>query len=156
MVALIAVGVPQAAMAKQGAQAFRVVGIADGDTLTALGADNQLVKCRLYGIDAPEKKQAFGQASKLSLSQLAFGRSAHIDITGRDRYGRAICKVAVGGIDVNKEQITRGMAWMYRQYARDISYSAAEQGAQARRVGIWRDAEPVPPWDFRRKGARKS
>jgi micrococcal nuclease len=135
---------------------YQVVGVADGDTLTALSPNLERVKCRLYGIDAPEKKQAFGQASKLSLAQLSFGRSATIDIVGRDRYGRAICKIAVAGVDVNKEQIVRGMAWMYRQYAKDISYSDAEGRAQARRVGIWRDNQPVPPWDFRRKGRSKT
>ncbi len=78
--------------------------------------------------------------------------SAGFDIVGRDRYGRAICKIAVAGVDVNKEQIARGMAWMYRRYARDRSYSDAELNAQARRVGIWREPQPVAPWDFRRKG----
>jgi len=139
-----------------GAQAYRVVKIADGDTLTALSADLQQVKCRLYGIDAPEKKQAFGQASKLSLAELSFGRTALIDIVGRDRYGRAICRVAVAGIDVNKEQIARGMAWMYREYAKDSAYSDAESAAQARRVGIWRDARPVPPWTFRKAARNRS
>ena len=138
------------------AQSYRVVKIADGDTLTALSENMQQVKCRLYGIDAPEKKQAYGQASKMSLAQLSFGRSAQIDIVGRDRYGRAICRVAVGGVDVNKEQIARGMAWMYRQYADDRSYSDAEMVAQLRRVGIWREARPVPPWAFRRAGRQRS
>lgn len=139
-----------------GAQAYRVIKIADGDTLTALDANLQQVKCRLYGIDAPEKKQAFGQASKMSLAELSFGRSALIDIVGRDRYGRAICRVAVAGVDVNKEQIARGMAWMYREYAKDSAYSDAESAAQARRVGIWRDAQPVPPWAFRRAGRQRA
>ena len=136
--------------------AYRVVGVSDGDTLTVLGSSHRPIKCRLYGIDAPEKKQAYGQASKLSLSQLSYGRTAAIDIVSRDRYGRAVCKIAVDGVDVNKEQIARGMAWMYRRYASDRSYSDAEGRAQARRVGIWRDTQPVPPWDFRRKGFGKT
>lgn len=135
---------------------YRVVKIADGDTLTALSEQNRQLKCRLYGIDAPEKRQAFGQASKISLAQLAFGRSAQIDIVGRDRYGRAICRVAVAGVDVNKEQIARGMAWMYRQYADDRAYSDAESVAQARRIGIWIEAQPVPPWTFRKAGRNRS
>lgn len=138
------------------AESYRVVKIADGDTLTALGADLQQVKCRLYGIDAPEKKQAYGQASKLSLAELAFGRSAQIDIVGHDRYGRAICRIAVAGVDVNKEQIARGMAWMYRRYAKDATYSDAEAAAQDRRIGLWREAQPVPPWDFRKAGRRRA
>ncbi|QYF96141.1 thermonuclease family protein [Massilia sp. PAMC28688] len=132
------------------ASAYRVVGVSDGDTLTALGKGRERVKCRLYGIDAPEKKQAYGQASKASLAALAFGRSAMIDVVGRDRYGRSLCKVAVNGLDVNREQIARGMAWMYRRYARDANYSDAEMAAQAHRRGVWGDSDPVAPWDFRR------
>lgn len=129
---------------------YRVVGVSDGDSLTALSIDHERVKCRLYGIDAPEKKQAYGQASKASLAALSFGRSAVIDVVGRDRYGRSVCKVQVNGLDVSREQIARGMAWMYRRYAKDVAYSDAEAVAQARGLGVWRDSDPVPPWDFRR------
>lgn len=153
LVALASAGLAQA---KNVSVDYRVVGISDGDTLTALGADRERLKCRLYGIDAPEKKQAFGQQSKLSLSELSYGRTASISIVGRDRYGRAICKIAVGGVDVNKEQIARGMAWMYRRYAKDRTYSDAEVKAKSRRIGIWRDTQPVPPWDFRRKPFAKT
>jgi endonuclease YncB( thermonuclease family) len=160
LVVLALAGIPFSAWAStlghQAGATYRVVGVADGDTLTALSPSFERVKCRLYGIDAPEKKQAFGQASKLSLSELSFGRAASIDIVGRDRYGRAICKIAVAGVDVNKEQIARGMAWMYRRYAKDPTYSEAEGRAQSRRIGIWRDARPVPPWDFRRKPVRRA
>lgn len=133
------------------ASTYRVVGISDGDTLTALSGGRERVKCRLYGIDAPEKKQAYGQASKASLAALSFGRSAVIDVMGHDRYGRALCKVQVNGLDVNREQIARGMAWMYRQYARDADYSDAEMAARAHGLGVWRDSDPVAPWDFRRQ-----
>jgi micrococcal nuclease len=156
LLALAACCMASQGFAKQEAQAYRVVKIADGDTLTALSTSNEQIKCRLYGIDAPEKKQAFGQASKLSLAQLSFGRSAQIEIVGRDRYGRSICRIAVAGVDVNKEQIVRGMAWMYRQYAKDRAYSDAETTAQARRIGIWREAQPVPPWTFRKAGRNRS
>ena len=133
-------------------ETYRVVKIADSDTLTALSATRRQLKCRLYGIDAPEKRQAFGQASKVSLAALSYGRPAQIEVVGRDRYGRAICRVAVGGVDVNREQIVRGMAWMYRRYASDFDYSAAEITARTRRVGIWREIDPVPPWAFRKSG----
>lgn len=138
-----------------GASVYRVIGVADGDTLTALSNDRERVKCRLYGIDAPEKKQAYGQASKASLAALSFGRSAVIDVMGHDRYGRALCKVQVNGLDINREQIARGMAWMYRQYARDAAYSDAEMAARAHGLGVWRDSDPVPPWDFRRQRSSK-
>jgi endonuclease YncB( thermonuclease family) len=134
-----------------GAASFRVVGIADGDTITVLDDDKQMIKCRLYGIDAPEKAQPYGAQSKASLSELAFQRIAEIGFAGRDRYGRSICKVTVDGLDVNREQLLRGMAWMYRRYTGDASYDAAEVAARAAGRGLWRDSQAVPPWDFRRR-----
>lgn len=134
-----------------GAASYRVIGIADGDTITVLDDDKRMVKCRLYGIDAPEKHQAYGAESKASLSEMTFQRIADIGFSGRDRYGRSICKVNVDGLDVNREQLVRGMAWMYRRYAGDASYDAAEGAARAAGSGLWRDSLAVPPWEFRRR-----
>jgi len=133
----------------------RVVGVTDGDTITVLDADKVQHKIRLAGIDAPEKKQAFGNRSKESLSDLVFDKTVIVETEKRDRYGRQIGKVLVDGQDVNLVQIERGMAWFYRQYRSEQSandqrlYEAAEDAARAGRRGLWRDAEPVPPWDFR-------
>ena len=133
----------------------RVVGVADGDTITVLDADNVQQKIRLAGIDAPEKKQAFGNRSKESLSDMVFDKTVNVETEKRDRYGRQIGKVLVDGLDVNLVQVERGMAWFYRQYQREQSpndrrlYEAAEDAAKAGKRGLWRDTEPVPPWDFR-------
>ena len=133
-----------------------VVGVADGDTITVLDADKVQHKIRLAGIDAPEKKQAFGNRSKESLSALAFDKTVAVETTKRDKYGRQIGKVLVDGRDVYLVQVERGMAWFYRQYQREHSpndqrlYEAAEDAARAGKRGLWRDADPVPPWEFRR------
>jgi len=63
----------------------RVVGISDGDTIKVLDVTNTQHKIRLAGIDAPEKKQAFGQRSKVSLSDQIFGRDVTLDCGKRDR-----------------------------------------------------------------------
>jgi len=134
----------------------RVVGVADGDTITVLDADKVQHKIRLAGIDAPEKKQAFGNRSKESLSALTFDKTVAVETSKRDRYGRQIGKVLVNGRDVNLVQVERGIAWFYRQYQREQSpndrrlYEAAEDAARAGKRGLWRDADPVPPWEFRR------
>ena len=133
----------------------QVVGVTDGDTITVLDADKIQHKIRLAGIDAPEKKQAFGNRSKESLSDMVFDKTVNVETEKRDRYGRQIGKVLVNGQDVNLVQVERGMAWFYRQYQREQSpndrklYEAAEDAAKAGKRGLWRDAEPVPPWDFR-------
>lgn len=133
----------------------RVVAIADGDTITVLDAAKTQHKIRLAGIDAPEKAQAFGQRSKESLSDLVFDQAVTVETTKRDRYGRSVGTVLVDGLDANLEQIKRGMAWHYKAYEREQSpqerqdYAKAEEVARGARVGLWKDAQPVPPWDFR-------
>ena len=134
------------------AQTYTVVGVTDGDTVKVLSVENRQIKCRLYGIDAPEKNQAFGQKSKQSLSDLVYQRSVEVEIIDYDRYGRSVCRISANGIDVNREQIARGMAWMYRRYASDPLYSQAEASAKLRHFGLWSDSNPVPPWNFRRGG----
>ena len=133
----------------------RVVGVADGDTITVLDTDKVQHKIRLAGIDAPEKKQPFGNRSKESLSELAFDKTVAVETSKRDRYGRQIGKVLVNGRDVNLVQVERGMAWFYRKYRREQSpndqrlYEAAEDAAKAGKRGLWREADPVAPWEFR-------
>jgi endonuclease YncB( thermonuclease family) len=129
----------------------RVVGVMDGDTVRVLFAPATEIKCRLFGIDAPEKSQAFGQRSKDALASLVFGRQAAVEILDTDRYGRKICKLFVGAVDVNREQVASGMAWVYRQYTNDAAYIAAEDRARRRQVGLWQDHSAIPPWEFRRQ-----
>ena len=132
-----------------------VVGVADGDTITVLDGDKVQHKIRLAGIDAPEKKQPFGNRSKESLSELAYDKTVTVETDKRDKYGRQVGKVLVNGQDANLLQVDRGMAWFYRQYQRELSpndrrlYEAAEDSAKAERRGLWRDADPMPPWEFR-------
>ena len=133
----------------------RVVGIADGDTVTLLDANRQQHKIRLAGIDAPEKAQPFGARSKQNLSALVFDKQVAVEWNKQDRYGRTVGIVMVNGIDANLAQIKAGMAWWYRDYAKEQSaadrrlYERAEQQAQAQRLGLWADKNPAPPWDFR-------
>lgn len=98
----------------------RVVGVSDGDTITVIDNTNTQFKIRLAGIDAPEKKQAFGQVSKKALSDLVFGKQVNVEYDKQDRYGRTIGKVLVNGTDANLEQVKQGLAWFYRKYQGDM------------------------------------
>ncbi len=126
-----------------------VVGVSDGDTLTVLLEDKRQAKIRLAQIDAPEKKQDFGQAAKQSLSDMAYKKQVSVEYKEEDRYGRVVGKVIVDGLDVNLEQVKKGMAWVYRQYADDQVYFSAEDVAKNQSIGIWSQPEPTPPWEFR-------
>ena len=128
----------------------KVVGIADGDTLTVLTASKKQHKIRLAEIDAPEKHQPFGSKSKQSLSDLCFGKEAEVSPRVKDRYQRIVARVKCGGVDANAEQVNRGMAWVYRRYAKDHDLYVLEHGAKAEKRGLWADSSPTPPWQWRK------
>lgn len=130
----------------------KVVGISDGDTFTAINRDNLQLKIRVYGIDAPEKKQAFGNKAKEALSSMIFGKRIFIDVQSQDKYGRYISYAFTPeGEDVSLLMITQGMAWHYKEYDSTEKYSLAEQTARKKKVGLWTDSSPVAPWIFRKK-----
>lgn len=134
----------------------KVVGVADGDTITVLDKSNTQYKVRLSGIDAPEKHQPFGQVSKQSLSDLAFSKEVVVEWTKQDRYKRIVGKVLVNNSDVNLEQVNRGLAWHFKKYQKEQpvadreSYSQAEEQAKLNKLGLWVDKELIPPWDWRK------
>ena len=136
----------------------KVINVADGDTITILDNTNTQHKIRLTGIDAPEKRQAFGNVSKQSLADMVAGQSVAVEWVKADKYGRKLGKVLLAGLDCNLVQVKRGLAWHYKQYQREQSppdqqiYSAAEIEARQVQAGLWLDADPVPPWEFRHKG----
>lgn len=152
------------ALAESWQLAGTVVGVSDGDTITLLDDSQRQHKIRLDGIDAPEKGQAFGQASKRSMSELAFSKAATAECSKRDRYGREVCLVLVAGQDVGLIQLDRGMAWVFTRYERELpaerrqAYRSTEAAARAASAGLWADPEPVPPWEARkvRSGAAAS
>jgi endonuclease YncB( thermonuclease family) len=131
-------------------QACRVVGIADGDTMTVLCEGNEQVKIRIAEIDAPEKKQPFGTRSKQSLSDLCFGKQAEVFPEKTDRYGRTIARVKCEGQDASVHQVQAGMAWVYERYATDRSLFTLQNLARSKRLGLWADAGALPPWSWRR------
>ena len=135
----------------------KVIKIADGDTLTVL-VDREQVRIRLSGIDAPEKRQSYGTVSRQALADLAFGKNVTVQATKLDRYKRTVGKVIDdNGKDINLAMLEAGMAWHYRQYENEQSpadrviYRNAEEVARLNRTGLWREVDPVAPWDFRRK-----
>lgn len=133
----------------------KVVGISDGDTITVLDSSKAQHKIRLAGIDAPERSQAFGERSKQHLSDLVFGKTVTVDWSKTDKYGRTVGKVIVNGQDANLSQVQEGLAWHYKQYEKEQpvpdrgSYAQAEIAARTRKIGLWYDAAPIAPWDFR-------
>lgn len=135
--------------------AGRIVGVVDGDTVDLLSLSKELHRIRLAGIDAPEKSQPFGSVAKRALSDLVFDRQVVVLVGKSDRYGRLVGKVLVAGTDANLQMVRNGFAWHYKTFAREQSpddrerYAAAEVAARFGRQGLWVDAHPIAPWDFR-------
>lgn len=142
-----------------------IVGVTDGDTLTArcgrIGAYEQ-IKVRIAAIDAPEKKQPYGQRSRQALSRLCYAEKAVVTERDTDRYGRTVADVSCNGQDAGSRMVSEGWAWVY-----DYNKIATKRGgglfrlqdiARTQRLGLWADAKPVPPWDWRKsqRGQRES
>jgi len=134
----------------------KVVGVADGDTITALD-NGRPEKIRLYGIDRPEKGQAFGKKAKQFTSDMVFGKVVEVKRIGTDKYGRTVALVAVGVRLLNEELVKAGLAWVYDYYCSEPiceTWKSFQLRAKLDKRGLWRDPGPVPPWEFRRKRRR--
>lgn len=133
-----------------------VVGVSDGDTLTARCPTQdkahpyQQVKVRLAAIDAPEKAQPFGQRSRQHLADLCFKTEATITPKTKDRYGRTVADVECRSQDAGTAQVQAGMAWYYVKYGkRHEALADLEREARETRRGLW-SVEAMPPWQWRK------
>jgi micrococcal nuclease len=129
---------------------WRVVGVHDGDTITCITPEKEQVKIRLDAVDAPELGQPFGQAAKKALSEKVFGKDVTVVPKKKDKWGRTIGHVMVSGRDVNLELIEEGAVWHYKDYDNNKRLREAEQSARAAKIGLWQDADPIAPWDWRK------
>jgi endonuclease YncB( thermonuclease family) len=130
-----------------------VIAIADGDTMTVRCAEalsyNE-IHVRLAEIDAPEKRQPFGEKAKQHLADLCFKSMATVRPMRADRYGRTVARVECQGTDASGYQIDAGLAWAYTKYLTDKTLMDREIHARTERRGIWSSPDPVPPWEWRR------
>ena len=136
-----------------------VVGITDGDTLTArcgtdADASASTINVRLAEVDAPERHQPFGTRSREYLASLCFKRSAEVRPIaaggGLDRYGRTVAHVTCNGTDANAEQVRAGLAWVFDRYVIDRRLYSLQDEARVAHRGLWADAQPVAPWEWRK------
>jgi len=127
----------------------KVVGVSDGDTIKVL-KDGRQVKIRLAAIDCPEKGQPYGQKAKRFTADMVAGKVVKIWPTDTDRYGRIVAFIFVGDKNLNKELLSSGLAWHYKKYSRDPELAKLEFEARSKKIGLWKEPDPVPPWEWRR------
>jgi len=137
--------------------------VIDGDTVTLATREGTKLRVRLYGIDAPEVRhekmagQPYGKEAKEALTALALGRRVTVEIVDIDAHGRTVGIVHRSGVDINLEMVRSGYAWAYRRYLSSpyaSRYLDAEREARGRRLGLWKDANPGPPWEFKRRNRK--
>ena len=129
-----------------------VVTVIDGDTLTVADAAKRQHRLRLAGIDAPQAKQPYGVRSARSLAQLCLKKDAKVEWKEKQR-GLLVGQVTCADKDVNAEQVRRGMAWVSpRQTGPGSALYELEAYARLRKVGLWADEKPIPPWEWRSTG----
>jgi endonuclease YncB( thermonuclease family) len=134
----------------------RTKSVRDGDSINVTNEDGVLVNIRLYGVDAPETKQAFGYQAKKRLTQLVSRKAIIIENVDTDRYGRTVALVRLAdGTLVNEEMLRSGLGWVYEQFClrEDLCASLRQTQAEARRAGrgLWAEANPTPPWEWRKQ-----
>ena len=130
------------------AEQSKVIKISDGDMITVLSGKEQ-TKVRLYGIDAPEKKQDYGQRSKQFLASLIAGQVVEVEPKGEDRYKRTLGIIHYKGQDINAQMVLNGYAWAYIKYSR--IYVDQEKTARENKRGLWQSNDPTPPWVWRKR-----
>ncbi|MBP5617206.1 MAG: thermonuclease family protein [Elusimicrobiaceae bacterium] len=132
----------------------KVVNVADGDTITILNAENKQTKVRLYGIDAPEKAQDFGNVSREHLASLVAGKNIEVFVIDVDQYGRSVGRIKVDGKEVAEEMLKSGLAWLYATYCKIPEckhWKELESQAKTAKTGLWSNPTAKEPWLWRKE-----
>lgn len=145
----VEVAVMQRQVAKTRVDSIKVIGISDGDTVEVIDSNFQTSKVRLAHIDCPERYQPFSTAAKKFTSDFCYMKHGTLEVTGTDRYGRLIGIVRIEERELNLALVQNGLAWHFKKYSKDQQYAEAETLARSLKKGLWADANPVAPWDYR-------
>ncbi len=123
--------------------------VSDGDTIKVRLDDDSVENVRLYGVDCPEKRQSFGREATQFTKDMVLGKTVNISPVTTDRYGRTIAWVYVDGRCLDKELLKAGLAWHYKKYSKEKELVILEEEARAKKIGLWQETNPVPPWEWR-------
>ena len=130
-------------------ESLKIKRVVDGDTVHVFYQD-EVYKIRLTEIDAPERDQPYGSDSTEYLKGLLKEGRVDVDISGTDRYGRKLGRLYWRGIDINRELVSAGYAWVYDQYVTDNSFYENQSKARNSKKGLWEDQNPLEPWNWRK------
>ena len=135
---------------------YQVLKVSDGDTISIQKVDNgkfvgEILKIRMYGMDAPEKSQDYGPESRQALEKLVAGKTLSIEIKNKDRYSRTVAIVYANGKNVNEEMVKTGNAWWYQEYAKkDTQFEEYQKNAMKKKLGLFSRKGYIEPWVYRK------
>ena len=125
----------------------RVTRVIDGDTLMVFDGKKHMA-INLFAVDCPELNQPYGKQSKEFTEKLVLGRNVEIWTVDKTKNGKALAWIFTRNVNLNKELLTAGLAWHNKMHTRDPMLAAMEMRARAKKLGLWKDARPTPPWNF--------
>lgn len=135
---------------------LHVVRVEDADTFMVEGANGDEIPVRLWGVDAPEGRQPYGQAATEVAKEIIGEETVEVDVTGRDRYGRIVGRVRLGDTNLGEALVAMGYAWHdHRRAPGAHTLRQLETNARQEERGLWTQDDPTPPWAYRRE-PRKS
>ncbi|WP_103028044.1 thermonuclease family protein [Salinibacter altiplanensis] len=145
-------GVPAASAQVGPGQTFtaKVVEVTDGDTFGVQRSIGGEVTVRLHGVDAPESAQSYGKAATRAARRYVGGKRVRVSVEEIGRYGRAVASIEAGGGDLGVMLVEDGLPWHYRQYGpNETEYARLQRQARNAGRGLWKQADPIPPWEWR-------
>lgn len=166
---LVFLVLPQLSLAKTPIRTIHgtVTKVSDGDTLQVTDPMGTKVKVRLYGIDTPETEkiskktgkvtklgQPYGEEAFQALQAKVLHKNIKLDVMAIDQYKRSVGIITLNGQSINEQMLAGGHAWAYRQYLNTpykLEYIEFEEQARAKKLGLWEQANPEPPWEFRKR-----
>ena len=129
----------------------RVVKVVDGDTFDLMFEEKK-IRVRMFGIDSPERGQAFNVKAKQFTASIIASKEVSVIVRNKDRYGRFVCDVYLSDSTyVNAEIVKAGYAWHFTRYSDDVQLAELQDEARNDKRGLWQDSDPLPPWEFRRR-----
>jgi micrococcal nuclease len=129
--------------------------VVDGDSIVVVDKDNKEHQVQLEGIDAPEAKQEYGSDATKALQKMISGKEVVVKWKSKDSFERILGHVYVGEQFVNLEMLRIGAAWHFKRYNKDPEFAKAEEKAKEVKLGLWTNAFPSPPWDYRKENKTK-
>lgn len=136
---------------------YQVLKVSDGDTINVQKVENgkfvgEILRIRMYGMDAPEKTQDYGSESRQALEKLVTGKNLSVEVKNKDRYGRTVAIIYTDGKNVNEEMVKTGNAWWYQEYAKkDAQFEEYQENAKQKKLGLFSRKGYTEPWNYRKE-----